>query len=406
MIGDSAPPKEGPPLIAVKEVKNVLFEPRLDVAMFAEAVHAALKDNVHGYALGLRRAGKTMTSQTWGRARATADTAAPWSLDTRVHVASVSKLLTSVIVTKMLDEHGHQINTAIGPFFPAYWRPGENFAALTFRELLTHNASFTAHGGDFGTFKAQIEAGVNPKAPSCRKSSQPGCRRGYTNGSFSLVRVLAATMTGAIPTNTLYEPGSAASEMSPELFNDHMWDIKSAEAFLAYAQEKVFTPSGVLNVSAVPTATGALAYANDKSTKGWDSEDVTGQLGGAGFRLSVNDVLDVMGTFRRSGKIVSQAKARAAIEARLGIDRVLDTPAGKLYEKNGLWREREFPSGGAEQAVAYYLPNDMELVVVVNSWIGPTNASLRETIANAYINSFRTSLSKRQPPIPNAIPKK
>ncbi len=122
--------------------------------------------------------------------------------------------------------------------------------------------------------------------------------------------------------------------------------------------------------------------------KGWDSGDVSTQLGGAGFRLSVNEVLDVMGTFRRKGTIVSPAKAKESIEARLGIDRVIDTPAGKIYEKNGRWQNGSGPNDDCEQSVAVYLQENMDLVVFVSSWLR-RQASLRNAIRDAYIASLQ-----------------
>jgi hypothetical protein len=61
------------------------------------------------------------------------------------------------------------------------------------------------------------------------------------------VRGLNATMTGAVPANTEFMGNSPILES----INDALWDINATKAFLAYAQNKVFTPSGV---SAVTTA--------------------------------------------------------------------------------------------------------------------------------------------------------
>src|SRR5690606_31065087 len=94
---------------------------------------------------------------------------------------------------------------------------------------------------------------------------------------------------------------------------------------------------------------------------------------------------NVMGTFRRKGTIVPAAKAKAAIEARLGLDQEIDTPAGKIYNKNGRWQTGSAASADTEQCVVYFLQENMELAVFVNSWIGPEQASLRGTIKDAYV---------------------
>ena len=196
-------------------------------------------------------------------------------------------------------------------------------------------------------------------------------------------------MTGAVSKHSMFETPSPYV-FPADHYNDVMWDVKTTDAFLKSMQEKVFTPSRVYGVSPKPTSTGALAYSGKNDTKGWDSGDVTTQLGGAGFRLSVNEVLDVMHTFRRKGTIVSAAKAKEAIEAGLGLDQILSTAAGTLYNKNGGWRNGGEPdTSDLEQCIAYFLPENMELVVFVNSWIDSGNADLRKTINDAYTASLQ-----------------
>lgn len=353
--------------------------PRLDVARFGELVHAAFKDDVRGYALGLRKDGKPVLTLIWDRARSPNEGGQGWTLDTRMHVASVSKLMTGIIATKLLDERGLGLDTRIADYLPVYWNEAESSRQVTFRQLLTHNAGFTAHDGDFGTFKGQIEAGVTPGSAAALS---------YTNGSFSLLRVLTSTATGAVPRAATFPvPGLDATTQAK--VNDALWDVKTIEAFLAYAQSKVFTPAGVSGVGYTPTAGSAKAYSGKQDQQGWDSGNLGTELGGAGFRLSVNDVLAVMGTFRRGGKIVSAQKAQQALDARLGIDRITNTPAGKLYDKNGMWRNGAQAHHDVEQSVAYFLPEGMECVVLVNSWVGSQQASLRNTVRDAYLASLK-----------------
>lgn len=368
---------DGPSIVAARKtpLKVGPSMPKLNVAKFGESIHAAFKDNVRGYALGLRKNGQPVLTLIWDTARSPAQGNKSWTLDTRMHVASVSKLMTGIIATKMLDERNLSFDTKIGGYMPDYWDEANNSKDVTFRQLLTHKAGFTIYDGDFASFKRQMEVGVNYGSSALD----------YTNGSFSLVRVLNATMTGAVKKDARWETPIPIPGMDASQFNDVVWDVKTTDAFVAYAQAKVFTPSGVSNVGGAPTASGAIAYAGKTDVTGWDSGDVSTQLGGAGFRLSVNDVLDVMGTFRRKGTIVSPAKAQEALDAKLGIDRVIDTPAGKLYDKNGAWRDGSSSSNHLEQSVAVFMPEQIECVVLVNSWIGMQQASLRNAVRDAYL---------------------
>ncbi len=364
---------DGVALVAVPKARVFKKEtlPKLNIGKFGETVHAALKDKVRGYALGLRQNDQHVLTLIWDWARTPEQGGQGWNLDTRMHVASVSKLMTAIVATKMLHDSGRSFDTKIGAFLPDYWDQPTKSADVTFRQLLTHQAGFTIYDGDFLSFKQQIEQGASP-----------GTGAGYTNGSFSLVRVLTATLTNAVNPSWYFD---VDLPLDVAALNDALWDLKTQEAFLNYAQSKVFTPAGVAGVGSKPGSVGAYGYSGKTDKQGWNSGDVAGQLGGAGFRLSVNDLLNVMGTFRRKGTIVPASKAKEAIEARLGLDQAIDTPAGKMYNKNGRWQTGSSASADTEQSVVYFMPDNIEVAVLVNSWIGSEQASLRGTITNAYL---------------------
>lgn len=366
----------GPSLIARKiNTKPAQAKPKLNVTKMGQDMHAALKDNVRGYAFQVRKGGQPIYTLIWDWARAPGQGSSGWSLSTRMHVASVSKLITAIAAVKMLDERNLSFDTKIGPYLPTYWTVGPNSADITFRDLLTHRAGFTDtyYDGNYPTFKAQIQNGV--------VASPPG---NYTNGAFSLVRVLNATMTNEVPRTYVFPLNVAQSQ------KDAVWDQLSSMAFERYVANKVFAPSGVSGVASTPTPGSAFAYSTRPDTAGWDSGELQTQLGGAGFRVSVNDMLDVMGTFRRKGTIVPAAKAQQAMDASLGIDSITDSPAGKMYLKNGWWGGggKDGQSWHVEQAVAAFLPDDMEAVVLCNSNIGPQGASLTQTFRNAVLNNI------------------
>lgn len=371
-ISDRDEQKEGVALVPVAKSRAVKGRtPKLNIAKFGETVHAAFKDKVRGYALGLRQNDQNKLTLVWDWARTPEQGGKAWTLDTRMHVASVSKLITAMAVTNMLHNLGRHVDMEIGQHLPRYWEVPASSYDITFRDLLTHHAGFTIYDGDFRSFKRQIEQGVITNA-----------EREYTNGAFSLLRVLVSTMTGSVRQSTVFE---VDLPVDAEALNDAMWDLETREAFLNYVQKYVFTPSGVASVSAEPGPGGAYAYSGKTDKQGWNSGDLSSQLGGAGFRLSVNEVLNVMGTFRRKGTILPVDKAQKSIEAGLGLDTAIDTPAGTVYTKNGRWKNGQSQSADMEQSVACFMPNNIEVVVFVNSWLGSEAADLRSTITNAYI---------------------
>ena len=127
----------------------------------------------------------------------------------------------------------------------------------------------------------------------------------------------------------------------------------------------------------------ALAYKfPHNNDEGWNSGNLASVAGGAGWRLSTEELLNVMNHVRRKNTIISAEKAQYMLDNYFGIDQAINTPAGKLYNKNGSWGN----GTGTEQCVAYFLPQEMELVVFVNSPIGTNKFSLRGIVKDAFIN--------------------
>lgn len=197
----------------------------------------------------------------------------------------------------------------------------------------------------------------------------------YENMNFGLMRILIAVINGNIDKNANFS-----------FLNDLLWDWITISAYTTYVKNTVFIPAGVAGATLTHPGENALAYAYPPSAPGWNSGDLTTMAGGAGWHMSVDEVLDVMDAFRRDGTIMTAAKAQAMLDASFGVDGVTNTSAGKLYNKNGRWVGA---GGRAEQSVAYFLPENMELVVHVNSKIGPSDARLRPLVTKAYLDNLQ-----------------
>ena len=118
---------------------------------------------------------------------------------------------------------------------------------------------------------------------------------------------------------------------------------------------------------------------------GWNSGDLTADSGGTSWHMSVDDLLNVMGCFRRQGTIMSPAAAQTMLDNGFGIDLIESTNLGTLYNKNGLWQSG---AGQTEQSLAYFLPRDMELVVLANSPIGNPGQFFRDVVTNIYLDNI------------------
>jgi hypothetical protein len=90
---------------------------------------------------------------------------------------------------------------------------------------------------------------------------------------------------------------------------------------------------------------------------------------------------------------MSPAQAQSMLNDGFGIDVQMATPLGTFYSKDGFWQSNE---GKVEQSLVYFLPENMELVVLANSPIGSTPKSFSGVVTNAYMSNIYTGLSLRK----------
>jgi CubicO group peptidase (beta-lactamase class C family) len=396
----------------------------LDAAAFGQELTGQLAGAAKGYSLELRREGAAVVSLSSGDAidgQLEGGSSTAWSPDVSMDIASCSKLITAIALTKILGETpGVTADDPISPYLPDYWDQGPNVDLITFTDVMTHTSGLRPPAG----------AGVPPDQTyvPCREAVALGVadasRIGgsavlnynnwcYQNTNFVLCRVLMATVSGTVAVDTSYTHPHLPPDGSPIIVeppgehlteqhaNDEYWNALTLKYYQEYIQDSVFAPAGV-EASLWRPDNCALAYAwPSDGQRGWNSGDLTEWAGPAGYHMSVGGLLDVMGTFRRSGTILSPVQAQAMMDAKYGIDWgdngvpgvAQPTPAGPLYCKNG-GQPNPDARGNLqwEQSGAVFLPLDMECVLFVNSPIdepGHSPSFLLSLITGAFIDNLK-----------------
>jgi len=351
-----------------------------DAAGFIALLQDALAHTVAGYSIGLTENGSLIGQANQNWAKWPVDGAEGWTPDTRMHVASLNKIVTAIAMTRLLPEAGLGPETLIYDYLPGYWAKGTNIEQLTFDNLMAHTSglAFNADSppADFQYMKSQIAAGT--------------CNRGqyqYQNVNYGLLRVLLATVNGNVPVDWNV----------PAEFADALWDCATTAAYASYVASYVFAPASVTGPGFTHEAADALAYKFSVGGvgvegPGWNSSP-SGELahlaGADGYHMSVNELLRVMAAFRRGGTIVSTAQAQAMLDAGYGVNQpIVDTQLGLAYHKIGTWYDN--PGGRWEQGVAFFLPLNMELVVLVNSAVDGQQDDnfLYSVVLDAYLLSI------------------
>jgi CubicO group peptidase (beta-lactamase class C family) len=395
----------------------------LDATGFADELSAQLAGAANGYSLELRRSGETVLPRSSGTAidgQLEGGVSTAWSPDVSMHIASCSKLLTAMALTKILGQQpGLSPDDAISPYLPSYWDQGPNVDLVTFTDVMTHNSGLKPPTGPgvpadqtYVPCREAVALGV-ADASKIGGSAQLNYQNwDYQNTNFVLCRVLMATVSGALDVNATYTGPHLPPDGSPiivqppghhltqQQVNDDYWDAVTVQFYEQYLQNNVFAPADVAASLGRPDIC-ALAYAWPSDNQpGWNSGDLSDWAGPAGYHMSVSDLLDVMGTFRRSGTILSPGEAQAMLDSKFGIDWGANgvpgvakpTPAGPLYCKNGCQYSKD-GAGNArvEQCGAVFLPLDMECVLFVNSPIdqpGQTPSFLLSAVNGAFINNL------------------
>src|SRR5438270_9352138 len=117
---------------------------RLNTDQLRRDLHGLLSFCLAGYSMQLRRYGRVVFDDQWNWSKTPVDGALGWTADVPMHVASVSKLITAMAMTKLLEDHNISPDARIWPSLPPYWVRGPGVDQLTFRHLLTHTSGLVA----------------------------------------------------------------------------------------------------------------------------------------------------------------------------------------------------------------------------------------------------------------------
>ncbi len=345
--------------------------PAFDPTLFGTIVYNSLKDQVQGYSFQVFQGNVPIYSGQLNWAKSVADGNKAWTPDTRMHIASMSKLMTAIGLVKLLDKNNIKLDAHINTYIPSYWKRSAGFVAnVTFRTLLNHTSGFSATDsrGDYAFMKEQVVK--VPKAPSGFE---------YANANYSIMRILIAVIDGHIQSNATF-----GLPDSPML--DAAWDIITTQYFQTYMNKEVFAIAGLPTIGFSPAAGGvtAKAYASKANENGRDGDWST-NAGGIGFYMSVSQVLKTVNAFRNNLIVPSTAanpnRALYMLDNSLGNNGSLASPIGKVYFRKGEW----LSGGKLEQTVLFCLPNNINIAVFVNS---PTSYFTKDGYINGHISGL------------------
>ena len=328
---------------------------RINLDTFDQDLRSALDALGVGYCYMIRRKGIIVRVGSSGWAQLPNDGQVAWRLHIPMNVGSVSKFVTAIATVRLLTSSDISPKSPIAAFLPQYWTQGAGIGAITFHDLLRHEAGLgggiSGSGtGDFAEAKGEVSNG----------STGTGTYN-YKNVNFALLRVLFATLTGTLsPAFT-----SPAYLGNLGISDDVLWDVVSASGYGKFVNENVFEPADIAPRDFAADDSAAKAYATPPTAPGSKIEDGAGGSGPSGWHLSIGELVRLLDRFRM-GSMMRQWRAQQLLSNMYGLDQPLPTNAGPVYVKGG----RKQNGAQAMDSAIYLMPDDVDFAIFVNSWDG------------------------------------
>jgi CubicO group peptidase (beta-lactamase class C family) len=333
---------------------------QINIDKFDQSLRNAMDAKGVGYCYMIKRKGVILHLHASGWAQAGADGPIAWAWHIPMNMASVSKFVTAIAIVRLFRDSGMSLKTTIAGFLPGYWAQGAGVGAITFHDLLRHEAgfgsSFTGTGaGNFAEAKAEIASGPSAAIKGTYT---------YKNVNFAILRILFATLTGTL--NPDSKPPSFLI-----MSDDDFWNAVSAIAYQDYVNENVFTLASMYPRDFSADANAALAYATPPMAPGARVVDGPGGSGQSGWHLSIGELARLLDEFR-AGSMMAKWRAEQLLSNMYGLDQPLTTRAGQVYTKGG---RKLMGSQGMDSAI-YLMPADVDFAIYVNSWDGTPGGHL------------------------------
>jgi hypothetical protein len=343
---------------------------QFDVELFEQNILNAMTGQAVGWAYSIAFGGQIESSGAFGSARTAADPpATAQSANKQMHVVSISKMLSTIVILRQLEELGLGPDETFAQYLPSDWTIDPGVELLTFRDLMTHRTGFGQQG--FGCGSGNPYASLRTYAASPLPFSRSFS---YCNSNFGMLRVLAAGLNGIDPADF------------PEFSADQL----TAAAFIIEAQS-LYGSIGVSTDCAPsdPTQTAQYTFP-DSGNPGFIEPDRSLACGGIGFFISANDLVGVMTTLRNTQELMFTETRREMEDGSLGFM----SPAnyafpngafGVYYAHGGDW----VLGGGETHTCVMAFPIAVEASLLLNSRRGAIPyqcAVLQQAFDNAWVS--------------------
>ncbi len=350
---------------------------RFDVETFEQNIIEAMTGEAVGFAFSIAYLGANYNGgYAAGLARTAAD--GPVTLQSAnkdMHVASVSKTITAMVVMRLLQEQGLDADEPVWPYLPGNWTLGANVDQLTFRHFLTHRSGFDQQpvsGASYTSLQALVAQDVVPVCVGNYDTLPQSCFS-YDNDNFALMRIAAAGLMGIDPVD----------------YAEFAADVLTAAAFLIEA-ESLYASIGISVSCESLDATPTIQYNfPDTGAPGFEEPPRTLTCGGIGWFINANELASLMTHFRQTQTLVDSATRTEMQDGFLGFSAPGDGYSyasgafGTYYGHGGDWNH----GAGELHACALAFPISVQASLLINSERGNIPYQC-QVLADAFDNAW------------------
>ncbi len=335
----------------------VSFQVQITLAdVFAQTLNGLLQNRDIGYGFVVYENNELKASGAGGlKSRAVdAEGEKPYTIDTKMHIASMSKTIAAMAFTQLAAQKGIKTTDKISPYLPPSWVKGDNIDQITFRDLFNHRSGIIGLGNNCqnGAYNENIYTGLKQLIANGVKSANRG-QYCYQNANIGLMRVIIPAITGYAFT------GADATD-----------DQQTQEWYRAYVQANVFSKVGLENI--IPTypasePTYCYNYPYTAGRKGWNPGNFSSVLGAYGWYLTPREAGKLYATVLSSSdqSVLPTAYKDTLLLTNLGCYRA-STSLGDLAYHDGWWYyDSKVPYVGL-RTIWMKLPNNLTVALFVN----------------------------------------
>ena len=343
-------------------------EPQFNMDLFEQNVKGALENETVGFSYTINLNGNWVRKGANGDAKTAVDGQLDMTENTRINIASISKLVSAVAAMKLIEETaGVTINTPIGDYLPPSWNPTNDVANITFKQLMNHTSGLHIPNGEDGEDEQEFSnlRDVVENTPVGSKTYD------YVNINFALFRVLIPHLAG---------PVNIPSEI-PQ-------DMGYATLYENYIQDNILQPIGLNGASLEQENGDALLYRfpYDNST-GADPGDWNLISGAGGWYMSAFQLARFIAYVWHSEDLISAEMRHDMNNELLGLSETLSNGDHGTYQaKGGGLRYGSNPKKGVDCMIMNY-PNGVQISVICNS-TGPNTFPLNPVLRDAFDDAW------------------